>query len=106
MIAKCTRRQLALPMELLPCRRRSRTRGLKDLAERLEAAIDRIASDETVSSEQLDFFVWKLLSAVDLLRRRLAEDPRLALAVLESGPQTLTSSRRPPENAPATKSTL
>jgi hypothetical protein len=42
--------------------------------ERLEVAIDRIASDGTISLEQLDYVVWKLSLATDALRRRLAAD--------------------------------
>jgi hypothetical protein len=64
------------------------TRGLKDLAERLEAAIDRITNDGTISLEQLDFFSWKLSLAQAALDRRRAEDRRLALAARESSPQT------------------
>jgi hypothetical protein len=64
------------------------TRGLKDLAERLEAAIDRITNDGTISLEQLDFFAWKLSLAQAVLDRRRAEDRRLALAARESGLQT------------------
>jgi hypothetical protein len=57
--------------------------------ERLEAVIDRIANDETVSPELLEFVVWKLSLALDGLKRRLARDQRLALAARESNPQTL-----------------
>jgi hypothetical protein len=59
-------------MGLRPCRKRNHIRGLKSLVERLEAATDRIASDDRVSPEHLEFVLWKLLSAADLLRRRLA----------------------------------
>jgi hypothetical protein len=64
------------------------TRGLKDLAERLEAAIDRITNDGTISLELLDFFEWKLSLALAALNRRRAEDRRLALATPESNPRT------------------
>jgi hypothetical protein len=64
------------------------TRGLKDLAERLETAIDRIANDGTISPEQLEFFLWKLSLASNALLRRLAKDRRLALGALESTPRT------------------
>jgi hypothetical protein len=57
--------------------------------ERLEAVIDRIANDETVSPELLEFVVWKLSLALAGLQRRLARDQRLALAARESDPQTL-----------------
>jgi len=67
------------------------TRGLKDLAERLETAIDRISNDGTISLEQLCFFEWKLSLALDALRRRLAEDQRLAHA----GPQSNLQTSRP-----------
>jgi hypothetical protein len=76
-------------MELPPCRKRTHTRGLKSLAERLEAVIDRIANDETISPELLEFVVWKLSLALAGLQRRLARDQRLALAARESDPQTL-----------------
>lgn len=79
--ARCTPHQLELHMDLPPCRKRTRTRGLKSLAERLEAAIDRIASDDTVSPETLDFFLWKLRVAADQLDRRLrrarGQDPEV-----------------------------
>jgi hypothetical protein len=63
-------------------------RGLKSLAERLEGAIDLIASDGTISLEQLEFFEWKLLSALDQLRRRLAAERGLDLEVPRSSPRT------------------
>jgi hypothetical protein len=63
-------------------------RGLKSLAERLEGAIDLIASDGTISLEQLEFFEWKLLSALDQLRRRLAAEREPALEAPRSSPQT------------------
>jgi hypothetical protein len=65
------------------------TRGLKDLAERLETAIDRIANDGTISLEQLEFFEWKLSLALAALDRRLKEDRWQAAAIRELGPQTL-----------------
>jgi hypothetical protein len=91
MTPKCSQRQLELPTELPPCRTRNHTRGLKSLAERLEAAIDRIANDETISPELLEFVVWKLSLALDGLKRRLARDQRLALVARELNPRT-----RPP----------
>jgi len=69
------------------------TRGLKDLAERLETAIDRISNDGTISPEQLAFFEWKLSLALDALRRRLEEDRRLAHADPQSDLQTLNIPR-------------
>jgi hypothetical protein len=57
--------------------------------ERLEAVIDRIANDETISPELLEFVVWKLSLALAGLQRRLARDQRLAFAARESDPQTL-----------------
>jgi hypothetical protein len=76
-------------MELPPGRKRTQTRGLKSLVERLEVVIDRIANDETISLELLEFVVWKLSLALAGLQRRLARDRRLAFGVPESGPQTL-----------------
>jgi hypothetical protein len=67
----------------------SQIRGLKSLVERLEAAIDRISNDDTISPELLEFVVWKLSVALAGLQRRLARDQRLALAAPESNPQTL-----------------
>lgn len=86
--AKCTRRQLELPMELQPCRKRNHTRGLKSLAERLEAAIDRIANDDTVSPEQLEYVLWKLRVAANLLDLRLKAERSQGLVDQELGPQT------------------
>ncbi len=90
MTAMYTPRQRELPLGLQPCRKRSHIRGLKDLAERLEKAIDLIANDERVSSEQLDFVLWKLRVAADLLARRLAAIRAQGLEVRVSGPQTST----------------
>jgi hypothetical protein len=75
-------------MELPPGRRQNHIRGLKSLAERLEVAIDRIANDDRVSPEQLEFVLWKLLLAADQLGRRLAKVRQQALAAPESNPQT------------------
>ena len=72
--ARCTPRQLELQMDLPPCRKRSHTRGLKSLAERLEASIDRIANDDTISPEHIEFFLWKLRVAEAQLDRRLKRD--------------------------------
>jgi hypothetical protein len=91
MTATSDRRQLKLQMVLQPCRMRTRIRGLKALAERLEKAIGLIASDDTISPEMLDFFLWKLLSAANLLRLRLEEARKQALGVPESGPRTSRS---------------
>jgi hypothetical protein len=88
MTPKCTQRQLELPTDIPPCRKRSHTRGLKTLVERLEAAIDRIANDETVSPELLEFVVWKLSVALDGLKRRLVRDQQLALVARELNPRT------------------
>jgi hypothetical protein len=88
MTPKCTQRQLELKMGLPPCRTRTHTRGLKSLVERLEAAIDRISNDDTISTELLEFVVWKLSVALAGLQRRLARDRRLALGTPESNPRT------------------
>lgn len=74
-------RQLELPVELPPCRRRNRIRGLMSLAERLDRAIGLIAISDTVSLAELVFFEWKLSLAVNQLRQRLeAERARVAEA--------------------------
>jgi hypothetical protein len=64
------------------------TRGLKSLAERLEELTDRIANDDTISLELLDFVLWKLSLATDRLRRRLARDRALLAEIPESDQRT------------------
>jgi hypothetical protein len=51
-------------------------------------AIDRIANDDRVSPEQLDFVLWKLSLAANALRRRLAAIREQAVGVPESNPRT------------------
>jgi hypothetical protein len=67
---------------------RNRTHGLKDLAERLEKAIDRIANDGTIDSAVIEFFLWKLHAAADQLARRLEADRAQVLADLQSDLRT------------------
>jgi hypothetical protein len=70
-VATCTQRQLELTLGLPPCRKRNRTRELRNLAELLERVTLLIATYDTDELAEWQFFLSMLSVATTRLQRQL-----------------------------------